>query len=63
MSYGAPNNRFENQRPMSTQLCRNGPHCRKYQEGTCNYKHDFSSLAGNGLNVLVFANVRVSKPS
>ncbi len=28
------NSRFENQRPMSNQLCRNGPQCRKYQEGT-----------------------------
>lgn len=27
------NNRYENQRPMSGQLCRNGPQCRKYQEG------------------------------
>jgi len=25
--------RLENQRPMSGQLCRNGPQCRKYQEG------------------------------
>ncbi|KAI7515213.1 hypothetical protein KC331_g22494, partial [Hortaea werneckii] len=36
---------------MSQQLCRNGPQCRKYQEGTCNFNHDFSSLASNGLNV------------
>jgi len=28
------NNRLENQRPMSNQLCRNGPQCRKFQEGT-----------------------------
>ncbi|KAI7282375.1 PAB-dependent poly(A)-specific ribonuclease subunit pan3 [Hortaea werneckii] len=50
-SYGGFNHRFENQRPMSQQLCRNGPQCRKYQEGTCNFNHDFSSLASNGLNV------------
>lgn len=31
------NGRFENQRPMSSQLCRNGPQCRKFQEGEpCN---------------------------
>ncbi|KAI6916209.1 hypothetical protein KC341_g19115, partial [Hortaea werneckii] len=50
-SYGGFNQRFENQRPMSQQLCRNGPQCRKFQEGTCNFNHDFSSIASNGLNV------------
>ncbi|TKA23804.1 hypothetical protein B0A50_07086 [Salinomyces thailandicus] len=34
---------------MSQQLCRNGPQCRKYQEGTCNFNHDFSLMASNGL--------------
>ncbi|KAK5726803.1 PAB-dependent poly(A)-specific ribonuclease subunit 3 [Elasticomyces elasticus] len=46
----------ENQRPMSSQLCRNGPQCRKYQEGTCHYNHDFGSMQqqqqqNNGLTV------------
>ncbi|KAK5705886.1 PAB-dependent poly(A)-specific ribonuclease subunit 3 [Elasticomyces elasticus] len=48
----------ENQRPMSSQLCRNGPQCRKYQEGTCHYNHDFGSMQqqqqqNNGLTVSV----------
>ncbi|KAK3109848.1 PAB-dependent poly(A)-specific ribonuclease subunit 3, partial [Teratosphaeriaceae sp. CCFEE 6253] len=43
--------RAENQRPMSGQLCRNGPQCRKYQEGTCHYSHDFGSMQGTGLTV------------
>ncbi|KAF2162145.1 hypothetical protein M409DRAFT_69355 [Zasmidium cellare ATCC 36951] len=46
---GRPN-RFENRPPMSTILCRNGPQCRKLQEGTCHYNHDFTSMAPNGLN-------------
>ncbi|KAK5740939.1 PAB-dependent poly(A)-specific ribonuclease subunit 3 [Elasticomyces elasticus] len=41
---------------MSSQLCRNGPQCRKYQEGTCHYNHDFGSMQqqqqqNNGLTV------------
>lgn len=50
---GAFSSRIENSRPMNTQLCRNGPQCRKFQEGTCNFNHDFSSLVSNGLNGLV----------
>ncbi|KAK3679109.1 PAB-dependent poly(A)-specific ribonuclease subunit 3 [Vermiconidia calcicola] len=42
--------RTENRPPMGTVLCRNGPQCRKFQEGTCNYNHDFSALTANGLN-------------
>ncbi|TKA70955.1 hypothetical protein B0A55_07380 [Friedmanniomyces simplex] len=36
---------------MSSQLCRNGPQCRKFQEGTCHYNHDFGSIQTNGLSV------------
>ncbi|KAK0924772.1 PAB-dependent poly(A)-specific ribonuclease subunit 3 [Friedmanniomyces endolithicus] len=36
---------------MSNQLCRNGPQCRKFQEGTCHYNHDFGSGQTNGLSV------------
>jgi len=43
-------NRYENRPPMSTVLCRNGPQCRKFQEGTCGYNHDFGSMAPNGFN-------------
>lgn len=33
-------NRFsENQRPMSSILCRNGPQCRKFTEGTQYWLH------------------------
>lgn len=28
--------------------CKNGPLCRKFQEGTCPYGHDFSNLSMNG---------------
>lgn len=54
---------------MSNVLCRNGPQCRKFQEGdspikgfagyvltaagTCSYNHDFSGMGANGLGVLV----------
>ncbi|KAF2764489.1 hypothetical protein EJ03DRAFT_26451 [Teratosphaeria nubilosa] len=49
--FPSSNHRFENQRPMSSQSCRNGPQCRKYQEGTCNYNHDFSgAFQANGLS-------------
>jgi hypothetical protein len=53
-SPGTFNNRYENQRPMNT-LCRNGPQCRKFQEGTCSYNHDFGGgvFQTNGLSTLV----------
>lgn len=37
---GRPN-RFENRPPMSTILCRNGPQCRKLQEGTDLLRHSW----------------------
>ncbi|SMR46082.1 unnamed protein product [Zymoseptoria tritici ST99CH_3D1] len=37
---------------MGTVLCRNGPQCRKFQEGTCHYNHDFTSMPPNGLSAL-----------
>ncbi|KAI5367869.1 Putative protein kinase-like domain superfamily, PAN2-PAN3 deadenylation complex subunit PAN3 [Septoria linicola] len=42
-------NRNENRPPGQHQLCRNGPGCRKREEGTCYYSHDFSdSMSPNG---------------
>lgn len=71
--------RVENRPPMSTVLCRNGPQCRKFQEGqvqascvnhstglqltgTCNYNHDFSGIAANGLNNVFVFPVKVGDP-
>ncbi|KAM3422843.1 PAN2-PAN3 deadenylation complex subunit PAN3 [Cercospora zeina] len=42
-------NRHENRPPGQPQLCRNGPNCRKREEGTCFYNHDYSdSMSPNG---------------
>ncbi|KAF2726055.1 hypothetical protein K431DRAFT_214020 [Polychaeton citri CBS 116435] len=55
----------ENRPPTYTILCRNGPNCRKRQEGTCNYSHDHGQLrASNGLTVPKTAkSLNVESPS
>ncbi|KXT06581.1 hypothetical protein AC578_8586 [Pseudocercospora eumusae] len=55
--------RYENRPPMSQVLCRNGPQCRKLLEGTCNYNHDFSSGASNGLNNASKKSLSVESPA
>ncbi|CAK4030109.1 related to PAB-dependent poly(A)-specific ribonuclease subunit pan3 [Lecanosticta acicola] len=61
---GRRSNRYENRPPASSILCRNGPQCRKYQEGTCNYNHDFgNSMALNGANNISKKSLNVDSPA
>ncbi|WPH03530.1 PAB-dependent poly(A)-specific ribonuclease subunit pan3 [Acrodontium crateriforme] len=55
--------RFETRPSMNHTLCRNGPQCRKYQEGTCNYNHDFGSMAPNGGGTFAKKSLNVDSPS